>query len=272
MRKALLGLAASFAFIIIVWAPSSAQDFSKTYPVTAGGSVKVSNVSGDINVTGTDGNAVVVQAIKEGPDRDKVEVEDLSGDNSIELRVKYPKCNWSEDRQNCNVNASVRFEVQIPRSIALDYTKFNTASGDIKVNQVQANITVSTASGEVTVSNSHGNIHANSASGDVLVKNVAGQVKANTASGNVEVEIAKLEGSDDMAFNSASGDVRVRMPSDLDAEVSMSTVSGKIKTDFPLEVKEHKYGPGSSASGRLGNGTRRVRLATASGDLSLTRM
>lgn len=272
MRKMFLGLAAAVAFLVIVWAPASAQDFNKSYPVNVGGSVKVSSVSGNIKVSGTEGNAVIVQGFREGKDRDKVEIEDLSTDNSVEIRVKYPKCNWSEDRENCNVNASVRFEVQVPRSVALNYAKFSTASGDIAVDQVQANISVSTASGEVTVTNSRGNINANSASGDVSVRNVAGQVKANTASGNVEVDIARLEGNDDMSFNSASGDVNVRMPSDLDADVSMSTVSGKIKTDFPLEVKEHKYGPGSSASGRLGGGTRRVRMATASGDLSLVHM
>ena len=80
MKKALLGLAASFAFIVIVWAPASAQDFNKSYPVAAGGSVKVSNVSGNITVTGTDGNAVVVQAIKEGRDRDQ---ENDQGRNRI---------------------------------------------------------------------------------------------------------------------------------------------------------------------------------------------
>lgn len=272
MRRMFLGLAAAVAFLVVVWAPASAQDFNKSYAVNAGGSVKVSNVSGTIKVTGTDGNSVIVQASREGRDRDQVEIEDLSAGNSVELRVRYPKCNWNENHENCNVQASVRFEVQVPRTIALNFAKFNTASGDIQVDQVQANLQVNTASGEVTVTNSRGDIRANSASGDVLVRNVAGQVKANTASGNVEVEIAKLEGNDDMSFNSASGDVRVKMPSDLDADVSMSTVSGKINTDFPIEVKEHKYGPGSSASGRLGNGTRRVRLATASGDLSLTRM
>lgn len=72
-----------------------------------------------------------------------------------------------------------------------------------------------------------------------------------------------------MKFSTASGDVDVRLPSNLDADVHLSTVSGTLKTNFPLEVKEREHGPGSSARGQLGGGTRRLRISSASGDVSL---
>jgi DUF4097 and DUF4098 domain-containing protein YvlB len=272
MKRILMSLLAAAACLTVLALSATAQDFSKSYALTAGGTVRIANVSGDVKVTGTDGTSVEVKAFKTGRDKDKVEVEDLSAGNGVELKVRYPECDGKEGRHSCSYEADVRFEVSVPRSINLSLDKISTASGDIEVSGVEANIRVSTASGNVIVANSHGDIRASTASGNVTVRNVAGQVNASSASGDVEADIARLEGNDNMSFNTASGNVNVRMPADLDADVSMSTVSGKVKTDFPIEVKESEYGGGTHAKGRIGSGMRQVRLSSASGDVSLTRM
>jgi DUF4097 and DUF4098 domain-containing protein YvlB len=275
MRRIFLGLSGTLACLTLLCLSAAAQDFSQNYPLTSGGSIRITNVSGNIKIQGGEGNSVVVNAFKEGRDADKVEVEDLSSvkDNRVELRVRYPKCNNDDgNRHGCSYNADVRFEVTVPRSLNLSLDRIATASGDIEVTGVEANVNVATASGDVTVADSHGTIRAATASGDMRIRNVSGQVSASSASGNVEVAIARLEGSENMKFATASGDVNVQMPSDLDADVSMATVSGTIKTDFPIEVKKQEYTGGSHAEGRIGGGLRKVHIASASGNLSLTRM
>jgi DUF4097 and DUF4098 domain-containing protein YvlB len=81
--------------------------------------------------------------------------------------------------------------------------------------------------------------------------------------------MTRLEGAGDMKFSSASGDVEVRMPSGLDARVHLSTLSGSIDTNFPLQVEKSQHGPGQSARGQLGAGSREVRISTVSGNVSL---
>jgi hypothetical protein len=238
-----------------------AQDFQKSYDVGPSGSVSIANVSGDVNLTGYDGGSVEVAAFKEGRDRDLVEVEDLSDANHVELRAKYPR--------NCNCDASIRFEVRVPRGANVSLDKISTASGNIKAEGVSGRMRLNTASGNVTLQGVSGEIHANSASGRVSVREASGTVSANTASGDVDVELTRLEGAGDLRFSSASGNVRVRLPSNVDADVEMSTASGSIDTNFPIEVKDDRYGSGKRASGRLGNGSRLLRISTASGDLSL---
>lgn len=265
MKRRFVGCALFAAVIgLSLAASASAQDFRKEYHTGAGGNVMIRNVSGSINVSGYEGSAVIVTAFFEGTDRDKVRVEDLSSGNTVNVRAKYERC------ENCSINASIRFEVQVPRSgdFAQD---ISTASGDIKVNNVSGRLKFRTASGDVYVSNVAGTVVAATASGEMNVKNVAGSVKASSASGNVNVEIARLDGSEALEFSSASGDVRVTLPGDLDADVSLSTVSGSVKTDFPIEVEKSTYGPGSRARGRLGAGLRKVRISSASGDVSLLR-
>ncbi len=252
-------LATFFCFLSI--SDIYAQDFQKTYRIGAGGSVTVKNVSGDVEVSGHDGDAIIVNGYKEGRDREMVEVEDRSSANAVDVGVRYPR--------ECNCDASVRFEIRVPRGVRYNFERVSTASGNISVTGVTGRVNVQTASGNVKVSEVSGEISAGSASGDVRVGEIRGTVSASTASGNVNVEIAQLEGAGNMKFSSASGDVNVRLPSTLDADVYMTTASGSIETNFPIEVKKPRYGPSSQAHGTLGSGSRTLRISSASGDVSL---
>jgi len=224
-------------------ATASAQDFQKTYRIGAGGQIRIGNISGDVIVTGYDGDAIVVKGTKKGRDRDQVEVQDRSGTGNVDIGVQYPK--------HCNCDASIRFEVQVPRSVNFDFDHISSVSGDVQVTGVT------------------GRLNASAVSGDVQIKDVSGSVSASAVSGDVKVEISRLDGSDDMKFSTVSGDVSVLAPSSLDGDVDMSSFSGSIKNDFAIEVKTERYGSRSSASGRLGAGSRRVKMSSVSGDLSL---
>jgi DUF4097 and DUF4098 domain-containing protein YvlB len=75
-----------------------------------------------------------------------------------------------------------------------------------------------------------------------------------------------------MKFTSISGNVTVRAPASLDASISISTLSGTLKTDFPIEIQQRRYMPGSSARGRLGSGTQNIVIRSVSGRVSLLKM
>lgn len=242
---------------------ASAQEFQQSYRVGAGGSIRIQNVSGNIQMTGYDGDAIAVSGFKEGRDRQLVEIEDMSSGNRVDVRVRYPR--------PCNCDASVRFEVKVPRSVNYNFDKISTASGDIEMSGVTGHLKAQTASGDVLIREVSGSVDAATASGTMRVKNLTGTVSARSASGDVEVEIARLEGSDNMEFSSASGDVTVRLPANLDGEIDMSSATGSLRTDFPLAVKSRQNGPGEWARGQLGNSSRRVRISSASGDVSLLR-
>ena len=237
----LFSAASVIGCVLIVSA--SAQDFHKTYRIAPGGQIRIGNVSGDVIVTGYDGDSIVVTGTKKGRDRDQVEVEDRSGTANVDIGVRYPK--------NCNCDASIRFDVQVPRSVKYDFDHISSVSGDVKVTGVT------------------GRLNASAVSGDVHIVDVSGTVSASAVSGDVKVEITRLDGSDDMKFNTVSGDVSVMLPGNLDADVDMSSFSGSIKTDFPIEVRSERYGSRNSARAKLGDASRRLKMSSVSGDLSL---
>ncbi len=243
-----LGLAVVVAVMAAGHAASlgRAEDFHKSYSLGSHGHILIRNVSGDVKVTGYSGDAVVVDAFKTGRDRDLLKVDDQSTADTVSLKVSYP------ERANCD--ASVNFEVRVPRGVEFNFDRLASVSGSVYIASVR------------------GRLKAESVSGNVSVKDVSGIVNAASVSGNVDVEITRLEGTGEMKFSSVSGNVNVRAPSSLDADVEMSTVSGSLNTDFQIEVQERRYGPGRSARGRLGSGASNLRITSVSGRVSLTRI
>ncbi len=244
MIKPIFRFLAIPAFLSLVMiTTAAAQDFRKSYNLGAGGRISISNISGNVSVRGYNGSEVIVTGIKKGRDMDKLEIEDGSTGNSVELGVRYPK--------DCNCEASVNFEVQVPRSVRFEYDRISSVSGNVELSDVA------------------GKVEASSVSGNVRVKEVSGQVSASSVSGNVEVDVNQLDGSDNLKFSSVSGNVNVRMPQSLDASIDMSTFSGDLASDFPVEIKKKKYGSGSSATGRLGSGSRQLSMKSVSGNVHL---
>lgn len=244
MIKTMFRLASvSAAVLLLLVTTASAQDFKKSYQLGPGGLIRVGNISGNVTVTGYDGSEVIVTAIKSGEDRDLISVKDESTAGVVDVAVKYPK--------NCNCEASLDFRVQVPRSVAFDFERISSVSGNVEIRGVT------------------GKVEASSVSGDVEVNEIAGSVSASSVSGSVEVEVSRLGNEDDMKFSSVSGDVRVRVPANLGADVNMSSFSGAIKTDFPLEVRGQRHGSKSWARGKIGDGSRSLNMSSVSGSLSL---
>jgi DUF4097 and DUF4098 domain-containing protein YvlB len=280
MKKKLTGLAAFGLLMGLMIGTAWSQDFEKSYNLAAGGTISFANVSGDISITGANIKAVTVKAIREGRDKDAVEIIDQSGSSLISFKVEYPR--------GGNFDASVRFLVEVPSAYEYKFDKLSTASGDIEIINVAGEINASTASGDIKISQVTGNVRANSASGDlniskvqgdvkasaasgdITVLNIAGMVTANTASGDVEAEVIRFEGNGEMRFASATGDVTVRVPNQLNAQVQISTGSGDIQSDFPLNY-EKPTGGGKKASGNFGAASILLRISSASGNACLVK-
>jgi hypothetical protein len=182
---ALLAGAPALAASIATDSPGDQQQtekFSKTVPLPKGGSLDLSNISGDIVITGGAGDQVVIDAVKRGKTADElklVQIEVTTTATRIEVRTQYP-------RERRNINVSVDFTVTVPRA---------------------AGVTVRTVSGDLNLSTIDGELMADSVSGDVAVKSANRLESARTVSGNVTVASAGSEG--DIAFASVSGDVKL---------------------------------------------------------------
>lgn len=264
-----------------------AQDFQKTYILAENSKVGIKNVAGNVRVKGYDGTEIRVTAIKEGRDKDLLSIEDFSNDSRVDIRVKYP--------QNCNCEAAIHFEMQVPRTFSYDYDAISTVGGNLTVEDVKGMVRADNVSGVILLRNVTGTLYASSFSGDVTVEQAAetatrgngrwrrgyqrfrpgdlpmGSILAQSVSGNVKVMLARLDeaGTRQMEFSSVSGNVEIRVPESLGAIVEMATMVGKLETDFPLVVVKDVLGLGSSARGQVGDGARKLKITSTAGNISL---
>ena len=96
----------------------------------------------------------------------------------------------------------------------------------------------------------------------------------HTVSGDVSFAGAILDAGR-YEFNAHSGGIELALPPDIGAELSVSTFSGGIESDFPITLKAGEHGIGAAQAKRLnftlGHGSARIVAETFSGDITLQR-
>jgi DUF4097 and DUF4098 domain-containing protein YvlB len=104
------------------------------------------------------------------------------------------------------------------------------ASGDITIGSARA-IRVHSASGQVRIDRAGGDVEVHSASGQIRVGVADASVNAKTASGDITVEDAR---SGVISLNAASGDLHIGVRAGVTAHLDVSSVSGRIRSELPV--------------------------------------
>jgi hypothetical protein len=238
---------------------SSRPDFRWEKSLPEGSVVRVHDINGDISVVPSTSGRVEVLGIKRGSGRalDDIRAEVVETRDGIVVCVLWDDAdNVCDDRgyhsrgrgdNNWRDRATMDLEVRVPSDV-----------------QVSAN----SVSGDVSISGARGEVSANSVSGDIRLDRIrATSVSAKTVSGNVVAQVEQLSGRGDLTFKSVSGDVTLELPRDLDADVSLTTVSGELDSDFQMRLDGRVSRRRIEA--RIGRGGRPLDISTVSGDVRL---
>lgn len=164
----------------------------------------------------------------------------------------------------------------------------NTVSGDIEVRDASNQVELHTVSGEIRADKLRGRIRANAVSGDIQLDDIAADVRAKTVSGELtargtlnSLDFESVSGGftfrgdvrpdGDYSANTHSGDIRVTLPSNLAATLSLKTFSGDLRTEFPLTLEpgERPGRKGREMRTTINGGGPRIALGTFSGDITL---
>jgi hypothetical protein len=263
--------------------PEVTDRFNQTVRIGATGSFELSNVSGDIVVTGGGGDSVRIDAVKRVRSRDeanaktlldelRIEVTELP--NRLEVRTIYP-------RNRRNYSGSVDYTIAMPSGAS---ATLRTVSGDVRVTNVKGELRAESVSGnvvasgaarlsllksvsgnievadavsetEVSVSTVSGTVTArglkaravdlSSVSGDVVLTNVTcDRAHVASVSGNIEY-VGALARTGRYEMNSHSGDVRLAISGTTGFELEATTFSGDVRSDFPLTLRAGMESSGS---------------------------
>lgn len=143
-----------------------------------------------------------------------------------------------------------------------------TGSGDVTLSGMDGSrLTLNTGSGNVTVTDAKApNVHVETGSGDVEATSTSGDdLSFETGSGNVNVALVTTFRS--VRINTGSGDVTLKVPPTIGAEVQLDTGSGEIDLGgLSLQVRRIQH---DHVTGTIGDGKGRLSVETGSGDVHL---
>ena len=229
---------APFALLmaLILAAPASAQrddrgprdteNFDKTMPMPAGGTLRLKTFSGRVKITGGSGDQLVVHAVRRAT-RDRlndIKIEITQTGSNIEIDANHRLV----ERRNDNV-VETDFEIQVPSKTRIDVKTF---SAPVTVIGVSASQHIDGCSSDITVESSEfgeGNdLDINTFSGDVrlwLPASAKGNIDFNSFSGSFESDLPVTlntssrrnfrgalngGGAGDFRLKTFSGDVTIR--------------------------------------------------------------
>ncbi|GHF51325.1 hypothetical protein GCM10010218_36090 [Streptomyces mashuensis] len=149
-------------------------------------------------------------------------------------------------------------------------TDVHSVSGDVTLVGVTGPVDAETVSGRLEAQSLGGDLRFKSVSGELtLVEHRSGTVKAESVGGDMTVDLAAGR-HPELALTSVSGQIAIRLPQQVDAEVNANTTSGDVSCAFDDLRVEGQWGA-KTITGRLGEGGGRLRVTTVSGAVALLR-
>ncbi|MEV0230272.1 DUF4097 family beta strand repeat-containing protein [Nonomuraea sp. NPDC050786] len=243
-------------------------------------SLDVRIVAGRLDVLASDGPSTVEVAEIDSTSPLLVTYDEDTG----ELSVAYKDLTWDgllgwlrRDRRRtvltiavpkeCTVNAGV---VSAPAVVAgfERMTQVRGVSGEIVLDGLSGDVHATTVSGPVETRALDGDLAFKSVSGDLTVAHgTPRRLKVNTVSGRITADLA-LRPTGHVTLHSVSGDILVRLPENVEADVSVRSTSGRLVSTF--DELFNTNGPGAKQmSGRLGGGMASLSAITVSGEVAL---
>lgn len=290
------GLALGVAWTLGAAAPSDAQHkTSQRYFVTPTASIRVFGDVGRLRITGWDRDSVVVTATLPKGARIDASRGGQEGRPSpgMKIYVEVPRAPAPDATLELHVPARARVWAK-SGSADVEVTgltgglDLNIVGGSVRVVCSPAELQVESMDGSVTIEGNPAWLRAKTATGDIVLRGGSADAGLSTVSGAVRVGEGRFERAKfasvtgaivfagDLARGAAldvdthSGPIELRLGPQLDAEVDVATITGKIDNTFnarrPLPGRE---GRGMELGFTSGTGRARVLVRSFKGNVYL---
>ena len=265
------------------WQISAPQVLDFEEPVDE---LQVRVVNGTVNVVGTEGpgsrveitevNGPPLQVKREGPVLSVV-YEDLPWKGFLKWLDRKGRHRGAV--VSVSVPAGTRLTVGVVGASAVvsgitGRTEVRGVSGGATLVGLTGPVRADTVSGDVETQGLTGGLRFNSVSGDLTVLDGGGDgVRADSVSGSMIVDLAPGDGAappTDVHLTTVSGEVALRLPEPVDAEVEVNTASGAFSSAFDELRPSARWG-GTHLTGTLRTGRGKIKATTVSGSVALLR-
>ena len=244
--------------------PAAADEWSKTYTVSANPDLRIETTDASIRVTTWDQNTIEAKIITnhykigEGG----IHIEEHQTGNSVEIEVRYPHHNFNFE---WGPGHRVDIIVQMPRQ---GNVNLRTGDGKIELADLKGVMNLHSGDGSETLENVDGKLHATTGDGHINANGRFDELELKTGDGHVD---AVARSGSTMGANwrleSGDGSVSLELPPDLAADVDLHTGDGHIDLDMPVTT-EGKIRT-NEIHGKLNGGGSLLTIHTGDGSIHL---
>jgi len=238
--------------------PQVKEEFRWKGSVTPGGTVEVKGVNGPIRAEAASGNEVEIVALKRGrrSSPHDVQVEVVPHDGGLTVCAVYPGSTLGAPNE-CQPGSGGRMNVR-NNDVSVDFTLRLPAG---------VGLVARTVNGEVNAVGLAGRVEAHTVNGSIrLATGGAGQ--AETVNGSIDASLGHTDWPDAASFRTVNGSITLALPREASTTVEARTVNGQIAVDFEVSGA---HATRRELSGTIGNGGRRLALATVNGGIRVRR-
>jgi hypothetical protein len=225
------------------------EEWTHTYPLTAGGEVRIVNTNGRIEIEGVDGATLEIRAERIAKGATESAARELLPRIVIKEDAKPDRVTVETERMSgimIGAGFEVRYHVRAPKNAVLNIRNTN---------------------GQVAINGMNGKVVAHTTNGGVKGTKLSGGVDAESTNGGVSVEMAAV-GSDPISLETTNGGVTLVLPDKAKATVSASCTNGGISVgsldNFDVTEKSRRH-----LEGRLNGGGTSIELQTTNGGIRL---
>ena len=239
-------------------APAAAQsDFEWRGQMAQGQGIEIKGINGNVRAVAARGNEVEVTATRTARRSNPADVrfEVVPHAGGVTICAVYPaapgqppnECKpGSGGRSSSRDNdTSVNFTVRVPAGVGFIG---RTVNGAVDGEALQ------------------GNAEAHSVNGSIRLV-TTGLANATTVNGSINVTVGRADWPDGADFKTVNGEITLKLPQVVNAELRASTVSGSIESELPIAMTGQFEG--RRLQGTLGSGGRQLALSTVNGSITL---
>lgn len=278
---------------------ASADEWTKSFKLERSAKLRIETSDANIRVTSCECSTVEARITAQGwtIGGDGINIVDRQTGDRIDIEVRFPRQPFQISWRNRRVD----IEIKAPRESDLD---LHTGDGNVDVQGVKGTVLMHSGDGNINLSELQGTLKADTGDGNIDMLNVRGDLTLHTGDGNIDVtgidgslraetgdgrvrvngrfdvldlrtgdggiDAKATEGSKldaNWRLNTGDGNLTLRLPATIAADVELETNDGSIDFDMPVMVSGRQGK--REVHGQINGGGKLLSLKTGDGTIRL---
>lgn len=243
--------------------PPKTEYFNGVYIVNSETLFNISNINGQVEITGWEGGNVTINAVKKSSlgeeELNKVNINVSQTENHLEITTEYTG--------QKTIQASIDYNIKVPYNITIG--SITTSNGAIQISKTKGDIHTVSSNGAILIHDVDGIVSATTSNGRIEIQGTTGISDLRTSNAPISAEILYIQNDTDI--ETSNGAISIYIHPLLNATLDMATSNGRIiieqNTLDNISILQETH-----VRGRLGIGFRRITVHTSNANIYLHKL